>query len=61
MATQQSILSRILPRIPSPEQALDLLEILRELDLELDFGVRDGRAFLRAHEALESIKAGGAA
>ncbi len=75
MATQKSILIRILPRVPSPEQSMDLLEILRELDLELDFerGVPDGRslkvefpdhlrrAFLRAHEALESIKTGGAA
>lgn len=49
---------------------MDLLEILRELDLALDFGrgVPAGqalivfpktcaRAFLRAHEALENVKA----
>jgi hypothetical protein len=67
MAVQQCI---PYPRILSPQQFLDLLEILRELDLDLHFasGVPDGgmlkiafpiscaRAFLRAHEALEDAK-----
>lgn len=66
MATQQSIPSS---RTLSPRQFIDLLEILQELDLALDFGrVPDGRmlkiafpiscarAFLRAHEALERAR-----
>jgi hypothetical protein len=67
MATQQSIPSS---RTLSPRQFFDLLEILQELDLELNFarGVPDGRmlkiafplscarAFLRAHEALERAR-----
>ena len=70
MAIPQSIPSPIFPRVLSPQQFIDLLEILRELDLELNFarGVPDGqmlkvkfpiscaRAFLRAHEALERAR-----
>ena len=69
MAVQQCIPAS-LPRILSPQQFLDLLEILRELDLDLHFasGVPAGgmlkiafplscaRAFLRAHEALEEAR-----
>jgi hypothetical protein len=66
MATVQSTIPS---RTLSPQHFIDLLEILRELDLELDFGrVPDGRmlkiafpvscarAFLRAHEALERAR-----
>jgi hypothetical protein len=67
MANQQSIPHS---RILSPQQFLDLLEILRELDLDLHFasGVPDGgmlkiafpiscaRAFLRAHAAIEDAR-----
>jgi hypothetical protein len=66
MATVQSTIPS---RTLSPRQFTDLLEILRELDLELDFGrLPDGRmlkiafpiscarAFLRAHEALERAR-----
>lgn len=69
MATQQSILDRILPQQLSPRQSLDLLEVLRDLDLQLDFarGVPTGetltvfsascaRAFFRAHKLLAEIK-----
>lgn len=61
--------TQFIPRTLSPQQFLDLLEILRELDLELNFarGVPDrtlkiafpitcARAFLRAHEALERAR-----
>jgi hypothetical protein len=63
--------STIPARTLSPRQFIDLLEILQELDLALDFGrVPDGRmlkiafpiscarAFLRAHEALERARPG---
>jgi hypothetical protein len=71
MASQQFIPSSQIPsRTLSPQQFLDLLEILRELDLDLHFasGVPDAgmlkiafpiscaRAFLRAHEALEDAR-----
>jgi hypothetical protein len=70
MAIPQFTPSHAVPRTLSPQQFLDLLEILRELDIELNFarGVPDSRmlktalpiscarAFLRAHEALDKAR-----